>query len=70
MGLAQVRVEDPACWRIAAGPVHRGREATRSGVQRFGISKTTHPMIHAVSSRPEETTSTGVNEDRLGRARA
>jgi hypothetical protein len=28
-------------------------------IQRLGISKTTHPMIHAVSSRPEETTSTG-----------
>ena len=27
-GLDQGRVEDAVCWRIAAGPVHRGREAT------------------------------------------
>ncbi len=30
----------------------------RRCIQRLGTSKTTHPMIHAVSSRPEETTST------------
>jgi hypothetical protein len=29
-------------------------------IQRLGISKTS-PMIHAVSSRPEETTRMGVN---------
>jgi len=42
-------------------------------IQRLGISKTTHPMIHAVRSRLEETTSTGLTrtiaEERLVRRR-
>jgi hypothetical protein len=28
-------------------------------IQRLGIFKTSHPMIHAASSRPKETMSTG-----------
>ena len=31
-------------------------------IQRLGISKTNHPMIHTVSSRPEETASTELTE--------
>src|ERR1700716_2150160 len=38
-----------------------GRTAIQGNtcIRRLGISKTSHPMLHAASSRPEETTSTG-----------